>query len=134
MKHHTTALPDAEITKRIITTFTRQALPKARQLGATGRDELIKILRAELAAQGFQVYAPVHPGMYHRQRRIGQYRVDLVVNHRYAIVVKHSRTTPHKDIQRLEGALRQMGLPIGFVFNFGYARKIIYRVDANFQE
>jgi len=127
-------LPEAETTEKIIVAFTRKALPQARQLGATQRKELVKILRSELAAEGFQVYEPTRTNMYHRSRKIGQYQVDLVVDRRYAIVVKCMKGIPHKDIQRLEGALRQMRLPIGFVFNFGYSKKIIHRVDVDLSE
>ncbi|MBC8333172.1 MAG: hypothetical protein H8E28_14425 [Anaerolineae bacterium] len=128
MKAHQT-FPDREVTEKIIAAFTREALPRARKKGAIKHDEQVRILRDELSAAGFHVYQPGKPGMTNRAKRIGTYKIDLVVDHTYAIIVKFTKTVPYSHRIRLKGALQSMELPTGFIFNFGYSEKIIYRVD-----
>ena len=122
-------LPDADVTEKIIGVFWSQALPAVRALGATRTDEIVKVLRRTLGEAGFQTIQPRTVRMRDQARTVGVYQVHLIVNRRYAIVVKHVKRVSPRERTRLAGALRALNLPIGLIFNFGETRKRVHRVD-----
>jgi GxxExxY protein len=82
----------------------------------------------ELKSQGFDVVAQQQIKVYYREKLVGEYYADLIVNELIIIELKASEVLVQENELQLLNYLRATDKEIGLLFNFGkkpeFKRKI----------
>jgi len=112
-------VPDNELTRRIIGC----AIEVHRILGPCLRERSYEeALALEFSAQGMEFDRQPIIGVTYRDRCVGDYRIDFVVERAVVVKVKSvARFDPIFEAQVL-GYLRASGLRLGLLLNFNSAR------------
>ena len=73
----------------------------------------------ELEAKGLAVRREVPVELFHRNRKIGFYRIDLLVNDKVIVELKSSETLADVDRRQLLNYLRAAKINVGLLLHFG---------------
>jgi GxxExxY protein len=87
-------------------------------------------LATELEYRGAKVQREVPIELYHRGKRVGVYRADLLVENRILIETKSTRQLVDADERQLLNFLKATPIEVGFLLHFGPKPKFIRRVLA----
>ena len=76
-------------------------------------------LASELGLQGIPFARQVSFRVFYRDRRVGEHRLDLVVNERVILELKAVRELVGPVFRVMRAYLRASGMDIGLILNFG---------------
>ena len=85
-------------------------------------------LATELEYRGVKVRREVAFELYHRGKRVGVYRSDILVADRVVIEVKSTKQLVEADERQLINCLKATPIEVGFLLHFGPKPKFIRRV------
>lgn len=73
----------------------------------------------ELEAKGLAVRREVPVALFHRNKKIGFYRIDLLVNDKVIVELKSSQNLAESDTRQLLNYLRAANVNVGLLLHFG---------------
>ena len=91
-------------------------------------------LATELEYRGVKVRREFPIDLYHRGKRVGIYRADLLVESRILVETKSTRKLVEEDERQLLNQLKATPIELGFLLHFGPKPKFLRRILTNDQK